>query len=47
MRASGCRRLRYQLTTSHRADALVRETFAGSSLKVPSLAVMPRIRYVF
>ena len=28
-------------------DALVRETFAGSSLKVPSLAVMPRIRYVF
>jgi hypothetical protein len=28
-------------------DALVRETFAGSSLKVTSLAVMPRIRYVF
>ena len=28
-------------------DALVRETFAGSSLKVASLAVMPRIRYVF
>jgi hypothetical protein len=28
-------------------DALVRETFAGSSLKIPSLAVMPRIRYVF
>jgi hypothetical protein len=28
-------------------DALVRETFASSSLKIPSLAVMPRIRYVF
>ena len=28
-------------------DALVRETFAASSLKIPSLAVMPRIRYVF
>jgi hypothetical protein len=28
-------------------DAVVRETFARYSLKLPSLAVMPRIRYVF
>ena len=28
-------------------DALVRETFAASYLKITSLAVMPRIRYVF
>jgi hypothetical protein len=28
-------------------DAVVRETFARQSLRVPSLAVMPRIRYVF
>jgi hypothetical protein len=28
-------------------DAVVRETFARESLKIPSLAVMPRIRYVF
>jgi hypothetical protein len=28
-------------------DAIVRETFARDSLRIPSLAVMPRIRYVF
>lgn len=28
-------------------DAIFRETFARSDLKLPSLAVMPRIRYVF
>jgi hypothetical protein len=28
-------------------DAVVRETFARDSLRIPSLAVMPRIRYVF
>ena len=28
-------------------EAIFRETFAASALKVPSLAVMPRIRYVF
>lgn len=28
-------------------DAIFRETFASAGLKVPSLAVMPRIRYVF
>ena len=28
-------------------DAVFRETFAGSDLRIPSLAVMPRIRYVF
>ncbi len=28
-------------------DAVFRETFARSDLKLPSLAVMPRIRYVF
>jgi hypothetical protein len=28
-------------------DALVRETFARDGLRIPSLAVMPRIRYVF
>ena len=28
-------------------DTLVRETFARDSLRIPSLAVMPRIRYVF
>ena len=28
-------------------DALFRETFARSDLRIPSLAVMPRIRYVF
>jgi len=28
-------------------DAVVRQTFARDSLRIPSLAVMPRIRYVF
>jgi len=28
-------------------DALVRQTFARDGLRIPSLAVMPRIRYVF
>ncbi len=28
-------------------DAVVRETFARDGLRIPSLAVMPRIRYVF
>jgi hypothetical protein len=28
-------------------DALFRYTFARDSLTIPSLAVMPRIRYVF
>jgi hypothetical protein len=28
-------------------DAVFRETFAKQDLKLPSLAVMPRIRYVF
>ena len=28
-------------------DAVVRETFARDALRIPSLAVMPRIRYVF
>ena len=28
-------------------DAVVRETFTRDGLRIPSLAVMPRIRYVF
>ena len=28
-------------------DAIFRETFARSDLKLPSLAILPRIRYVF
>ena len=50
LHAGGGLALDYDTRLDHFAvgiDAVFRETFARYSLRLPSLAVMPRVRYVF